>query len=248
MARELPTEVPHADTTSSQNEVPAVGQPHDRTAAVLTLTGALTGLVPAAAAAATCRSRTGAQPPSPGSDNNALNGVVVLSPCNAWAVGSFSGPGPDANLIEHWNGTRWKVVPSPQPGTGGDSLYGIRALTPDNIWAVGSFATAAGSRAEILHWNGRAWKHVTAPAVGDDDTLYAVRPVSAKDIWAVGDASNGPANRTLILHWNGRTWARMASPDPATAGRNNDLSAVGASSGRMPGPWEHSTAEASSSL
>ena len=48
----------------------------------------------------------------------------------------------------------------------------------------------------------------------------------------MGDASTGPANRTLILHWNGRTWARMPSPHPATAGRNNDLSAVGASSGR----------------
>jgi hypothetical protein len=35
----------------------------------------------------------------------------------------------------------------------------------------------------------------------------------------------------LILHWSGRAWAQMASPNPAAA-RDNDLSAVGASSAR----------------
>src|SRR4029077_20648048 len=67
---------------------------------------------------------------------------------------------------------------------------------------------------------------------GKDSQLISVAVTSAGNAWAVGSTFDGASDRTLILHWNGRTWARMASPNLAASGRNNGLSAVGASSGR----------------
>ena len=83
---------------------------------------------------------------------------------NIWAVGTAyavpdcigDGCGPSLTLIMHWNGTRWKVVPSPNPAdtitTISFELYGVAAVARDNIWAVGS-----SSSGFILHWNGKAW-------------------------------------------------------------------------------------------
>ncbi len=58
-------------------------------AAPLIAMGALAGLGYSSASAAGCQGWTAGQPPSPGSADNRLNGVVVLSARNAWAVGNF---------------------------------------------------------------------------------------------------------------------------------------------------------------
>jgi hypothetical protein len=52
-----------------------------------------------------------------------------------WAAGWYGnvavGPRP-RTLIEHWNGTKWAVVPSPNPGTDpvGNALWGITTANP----------------------------------------------------------------------------------------------------------------------
>jgi hypothetical protein len=51
--------------------------------------------------------------PNPGTFNNTLSGVTVVSATNVWAVGEYqNNSGPSQTLIEHWNGKTWKVVPS----------------------------------------------------------------------------------------------------------------------------------------
>lgn len=120
----------------------------------LLLAGAMTGIGPAgpagravasAASASTCRPWSGLQPPSPGSSPVQLNSVAVLSPCDAWAVGSFRGSGGDQTLTEHWNGASWRVLASPSPGTSA-VLNGVRAVSPTSAWAVGPTSTAARAR------------------------------------------------------------------------------------------------------
>jgi len=70
---------------------------------------------------------------------------------DAWAVGadtdfvtSFE------NVIEHWNGTAWTVVPS---AVRDGSLFGVTATSTANAWAVGS----GNSGPLIEHWNGSRW-------------------------------------------------------------------------------------------
>ena len=61
--------------------------------------------------------------PSPNpfpSGTNELKGVAAVSPTDVWAVGAASGPTTAlVSLIEHWDGSRWSVMPSPRPGSMG---------------------------------------------------------------------------------------------------------------------------------
>ena len=60
------------------------------------------------------RSWTTAASPSPGSFGvGYLYGVIALSARDVWAAGNYQGSGGSLTLVEHWNGTRWRQVPSP---------------------------------------------------------------------------------------------------------------------------------------
>jgi hypothetical protein len=199
-------------------------------AASLMLAGAVTAIAPAAASAATCQSWSGLQPPSPGTDSNQLNAIAVLSPCNAWAVGSFDNGSGDQTLAEHWNGATWKVVATPSPGTTQSVLDSVRAVSASSIWAVGFYFNGSVDKTLILHWNGHAWNHVTSPSPGSGNALTSVGASSASNAWAVGSVFNG-SNRTLILRWNGHKWAQVSSPNPGGAQRRDILDSVTAISG-----------------
>ncbi len=134
--------------------------------------------------------------------NNALNGVSAISSSNAWAVGYSwnNNTNTSQTLIEHWNGTRWNIVPSPNPNPTSNRLNAVTALSATNVWAVGS---------AIEHWNGTKWAVVANPDPGAN--LFAVAASSGKDIWAVGADANG----TVTEHWNGTAWSVAPSPTPA---------------------------------
>src|ERR1700730_19404483 len=84
--------------------------------------------------------------PSAGTSSNCLNGLAAISASNVWAVGSYGNGNGGFPLVEHWNGSTWKVVASPNVSGG---LSGITALTANNILAVGSFANG---RKLAQHW------------------------------------------------------------------------------------------------
>src|SRR4029077_19656804 len=107
----------------------------------LMLAGAGTARGPGGAAVAVAGSWTGAQPPSPSTGNNVLDGVVVLTPCDAWAVGYDTGSsGLNQTLTEHWDGSPCTVVPSPDVAGLGNVLNGVRAVSAADVWAVGMSA------------------------------------------------------------------------------------------------------------
>jgi len=200
-------------------------------AAPLLLAGALDGLgpVPARAAAAGCQSLTGAQPPSPGDDGELLS-AAVLSPCNAWAVGSFRDGDLRKTLIERWDGAKWTVVPSPSPGTDASFLFSVRAVSPTSIWAVGEINNGGHGSALIVHWNGATWVQQKVPALGNVNAeLFGVRAVSGSEAWAVGDTFTGTTQKSLVLHLTGGAWHEVSTPH-----LNNDdrLAAVAATSAR----------------
>ncbi len=187
-------------------------------AAALVPVGMLIGLQPAEAQAGTCESWSGAQPPSPGTSDNTLFSTTVLSPCDAWAVGfAFSG-GADQTLIEHWNGSAWKIVPSPDPGSANNSLASVRAVSATNIWAVGSFSDGTVSEALILHWDGHSWGQFENPDPGSTaNELSGVRAVSASDVWAVGSFGNGTAHQASSCTGTVPDGSRWPAPTPAPA-------------------------------
>jgi hypothetical protein len=110
-------------------------------------------------------------------------------------------------LTEHWDGTRWSVVPSP---TGSyDVLEGVTALSANDIWAVGYTSDAS----EILHWDGTRWSLSSSGTIGDYAGYRGISPLAANDIWAIGFSEG-----TLTEHWNGTRWNRVPSPNPSPIG------------------------------
>lgn len=206
-------------------------------AAPLVLAGGLAGLTPGAASAASaapaasCQNWTGLQPPNPGTADNELQGVTIPAACNAWAVGFwFSAGSAPEPLIDHWNGSSWKVMDSPVLGSRGARLLSVSAVSASNVWAVGGITDLNDvEKVLILHWNGSKWQQVGGANPGSAfNELASVRARSAKDIWAVGfKANRGEPQQTLIEHFDGKKWTAKNSPHP---GRSSKLSGVTATS------------------
>jgi hypothetical protein len=161
------------------------------------------GSVPAEAATACQIWGSAPQPANPGATFNDLAAVAVVPSCSAWVVGSYQDGGHDKTLIERWNGTAWKIVPSPNAGTD-SSLTSIAVTGPTNAWAVGQFFDGTNVHALVLRWNGKVWKvQPTAKISGLGSRLGAVVAGSSTQEWAVGDRYTATSQRELILHWNG---------------------------------------------
>jgi hypothetical protein len=122
-----------------------------------------------------------------------FNGIQANSPTDVWAVGESSvvDSTTSSNLIEHWNGTAWSIVPSPSPGTG-DSLTGVTTSNAANdVWAVGVTVPAGATQAQTLtlNWNGTAWTTVASPDAGSPSVLNSVSTSpGAAIVWAVGES------------------------------------------------------------
>jgi hypothetical protein len=137
-----------------------------------------------------------------------LHSVSGASANDVWAVGfTHDGTFPTRTLIQHWDGTEWRIVPSPSPEDQLNALYGVAALSANDAWAVGY---RSGSRTEgpidtlILHWDGVSWSQVASPNIfGAANQLFGITAISRNDIWAVGYAGGAP----LSMHWNGNAWS-----------------------------------------
>ncbi len=187
----------------------------------------------AEAASLTCGTWNVVASPNEDPSDNVLRGVATVSASNVWAVGDSldaSGANPLFHtLIEHWNGTSWKVVASPNVGSFENHLNGVAVVSASNVWTVGNYLNGNNtSQTLIEHWNGTSWSVVASPNVGlGDNFLNAVTVVSASDIWAVGSFITDH-EQTLIEHWNGSKWSVVSSPNVGS--ESNHLKGVAAAS------------------
>jgi hypothetical protein len=174
--------------------------------------------------------------PSSTSDDRLL-GIAATSASDIWAVGVSVSAGVTSNLIEHWNGSAWSIVPSPNASASKNDLYSVIALSSTNAYAVGDYEDISGRlHTSVLNWNGTAWAAGASPTVGAgtfDDSLFSVSAASPTNIWAAGavysPTSNGAPSDTLVEHWDGTSWTVVPSQDGAN-GQFNELSAIIATS------------------
>ncbi len=167
---------------------------------------------------------------------NILTGVVAISGKNVWAVGvTLNLQNSTAQtLIEHWNGTAWKIAKSAGPSTNNNALLGVTAISASNIWAVGYYQDGNGFDESLtMHWNGSLWYTVSSPNVQTDINYNYFEGVGfvpgSSDLWAVGNNSPEACpcnNQTLIEQWNGSSWSIISSPN--STAYNNDLYGVAA--------------------
>jgi hypothetical protein len=161
-----------------------------------------------------------------------LQGVVDISPTQAWAVGNVTLGANPGQIIERWNGTKWSLFPNPTllPNSQAD-LFAITSTSANDIWAVGNLVqqVVGGALSFNLfeHWDGKTW----TPTFINDNSFEALTGVSAdaaNDAWAVGWISpvgDGGSNGTLAIHWNGTNWVAATTP-PNLGEGPNQLNAV----------------------
>jgi hypothetical protein len=155
-------------------------------------------------------------------DDDILTAVAARAADDAWAVGYWlAGPGnPVHTLVERWDGTAWRIVPSPDPGAAFNALFGVAALGPDDAWAVGSTAKSPSGPFHplVVHWDGSAWAVVSTPAppASTDAELFGVSAGGDGSVWAVGYRATDPTvdNQTLTERLDGMGWRLAASPTP----------------------------------
>jgi hypothetical protein len=151
---------------------------------------------------------------------NTLGAVVALTPKNAWAFGFFEKATTSfRTLVEHWDGSRWSVVPSRNSGPGENTLLGAAARSGTDIWAVGYRSDPGHRRTLTEHWNGVTWSIVASPSVGSGDNfLFAAATAQGRPVWAVGSDSVS-FGQTLAVRWNGTAWTRGNTANPGDGDR-----------------------------
>jgi hypothetical protein len=93
-------------------------------------------------------------------------------------------------LIEHFDGTKWTVVPSPTPqGVQIVELWGVSAISTTDVWATGfqELRSTGTNLPLVMHWDGTAWAIVTAPGQpGQSTTTFGVATVGPGNVWVAG--------------------------------------------------------------
>jgi hypothetical protein len=144
-----------------------------------------------------------------------LDSVSASSASNAWAVGGYQViGGAHVAMTEHWNGTKWKLVPTPGVGGGRTLLFGV-AARPSQALTVGRYWDGAAFQTLSELWNGTAWKRVPSPSPGGIKTASLLQDVayySRSRAWAVGYYATGGSQQALIERWNGTAWHIVPSP------------------------------------
>jgi hypothetical protein len=88
-------------------------------------------------------------------DADGLAAVASVAAGDVWAVGGYIRHQQEQVLTEHWDGSRWAIVPAPPAFV----IHGAAAAASDDVWAVGWNI----SHSVIEHWNGSAWTIVPSP-------------------------------------------------------------------------------------
>ena len=150
-----------------------------------------------------------------------FQGVTVLSPTDAWAVGyeSTQNGQPPQALVQHWNGSTWSVVASPNRDPKGSPIFtnalnSVAARSTKDITAVGLWTWHPGSgttRSLFEHYDGKKCSVEDGPSQLESSNnataneLLGVTAIEGGGLWAVGNGANPPAccAQTLTVEASG---------------------------------------------
>jgi hypothetical protein len=163
---------------------------------------------------------------SPAVTGSVLYATTAIAATDVWAVGAQQTVDTQGTqLIEHFDGASWKVVPSPS-STG--ALYGVSGTSSHDVWAVGSTFPVGSFIAKPLieHWDGTKWSVVRTPTAPATEQLNAVVAIAPNDVFAVG--GGGAGTPELIEHFDGKAWSIVKSPTIQTGNALFGVSATSA--------------------
>jgi hypothetical protein len=154
--------------------------------------------------------------PSPNSGNaawgNVLYAVNDLASNDAWAVGALPVRSAylTATLAEHWNGSRWSIVPTPAIAKPTARLSSLTSIAANAVWAAGygDDPSCLCGETVVDRWNGVSWIRQTTPTPGVAAYLNSISATSSSNIWAAGyEWPTQSYDIPLLLHNNGTRWS-----------------------------------------
>ena len=168
----------------------------------------------------------------PAGSTSLLLGVScrIASDCTATGWWSPSNTSESFPLINHWDGTRWAVVPSPHPASLNDAvLASVSCPATGSCVAAGDFFTKTpttflrNNLSEL--WNGTRWVRLPTPkrAGSSENQLNTLSCLAAGSCLAVGeDVSAAGPLVALAEHWDGQQWSILSSPNPPASNSQFD--------------------------
>jgi hypothetical protein len=89
-----------------------------------------------------------------------LAGVDAAGARDVWTVGWVQPRGGQhtRSFVLHWNGTRWRVVPSPSVAGRNTVLNAVAVRTSGDVWGVGYSGDGANARVVAMRWDGTRWR------------------------------------------------------------------------------------------
>jgi hypothetical protein len=156
--------------------------------------------------------------PDPGTTGNHLYGVLALESDNVWAVGQRNdASGPDHELIIHWDGERWSMIPSASHGGASAALYSVTA-DEEGVWAVGETTEENVGGHALVERLGSNAQVASLPPVGTIwTTLWSIAS-SDGVLWPLGTFVNLTTdnNVALILRGQDEQLRVVNTPNPGS--------------------------------
>jgi hypothetical protein len=151
-----------------------------------------------------------------GSTSTSLFGVACPAVHDCIAVGTEHFARGGSTLVEHWDGTRWSVVPSVNGHGFFSELNGVWCGSASDCIAVGDSEAAT----LVEHWDGHTWRVQNSPSpIRDEsnDSLLAVDCPGLQLCFAVGTEVTGgdDAAITFVEEWDGTRWSIVDTPSPS---------------------------------
>jgi hypothetical protein len=152
---------------------------------------------------------------------NWLFGVATLADGTAWATGTYTPKsGYDGKaLTEHWNGSKWTIVPAANPGAAENMLYSATGVSDSDVWAVGTDGDNQGFFHPLIeHWDGSRWSAVPIRGLPSfaDGILTQVTSSPSQGVWATGQVSGFGGDHQIVLHLVRNTWTVVPTPPVRT--------------------------------
>jgi hypothetical protein len=145
-------------------------------------------------------------------------GLAAPSRDTAWSIWSeciWPCSSGSRNVVRHWNGRRWAVIPESQ--LHGVSAGWVTAKSATEAWLFGVGRIIGQSRDTALHWNGLSWRKQTTPPWvirinGSGNADISMADFGPRNVWVFSLGGYLGEKTAFAAHYHAGRWTKSYLP------------------------------------